>query len=162
MAHDAATVQRWLTRICGHEGGFQKSPTDDGNWTGGRQGLGELKGTKWGVAANTYGHLDIERLTVADAERIYRTDFLAHLNADAQPDGVAFQMLDFAVNSGPSAAVAALRSATTKPGRSESDVIMLVLAERLEYLTKLRRWDEFGRGWVRRQAANLRYGAEDS
>jgi lysozyme family protein len=34
-----------------HEGGFQNDPDDSGNWTGGKVGVGELKGTKWGICA---------------------------------------------------------------------------------------------------------------
>jgi len=44
----------------------------------------------------------------------------------------------------------------------ETDVILLFLAERLSFMTKLKAWDTFGRGWARRIAANLRYAAQDS
>jgi lysozyme family protein len=45
---------------------------------------------------------------------------------------------------------------------SESDFIMLYVAERMEYMTKLKNWVHHGKGWIRRMAQNLRYGAEDS
>ena len=61
-------------RVLGHEGGFQADPRDRGNWTGGEVGKGELKGTKYGVAAMTYPELDIESLTKADAKIIFRRD----------------------------------------------------------------------------------------
>lgn len=34
-----------------HEGGFTKNPADNGNWTGGTVGVGELIGTMSGVSA---------------------------------------------------------------------------------------------------------------
>ena len=58
-------------RVLGHEGGFQADPRDRGNWTGGEVGKGELKGTKYGLAAMTYPELDIPALTLAEAEAIY-------------------------------------------------------------------------------------------
>ena len=174
--HAPATVATWLERIVGHEGGFSDDPKDPGNWTGGKIGVGLLKGTKWGIAANTYGHLDIPNLTVADAAKIYRTDFLGLLGADRYEDGVAFQLLDFAVNSGPRRALIEVQKAVGvaadgKVGpvtlaalerRSESDLIMLTLAQRIDFLTARDNWPDAGRGWMRRIARNLRYGAEDS
>ena len=45
--------------IVGVEGGFSLDPNDPGNWTGGKRGVGELKGTRWGISAKSYPHLDI-------------------------------------------------------------------------------------------------------
>lgn len=174
--HPKETVELWLKRILGHEGGYTDNPKDPGNWTGGKVGQGELKGTKWGVAANTYGNLDIKNLTLQDAADIYIKDFLAPIHAYEHEDGVAFQLLDFAINSGPRRALMSLQRAigvkddgiigpvTLAKLRtySESDLIMLILAERLDFMMGLPAWETFGRGWIRRIAANLRHGADDS
>ena len=40
-------------RVIGHEGLFQNDRDDRGNWTSGKIGVGELKGTKFGIAAMT-------------------------------------------------------------------------------------------------------------
>lgn len=174
--HINQTVQKWLQRILGHEGGYTNKSKDPGNWTGGKVGQGELKGTKWGIAANTYGHLDIKNLTVEAAAEIYIRDYLAPIHAYEHEDGVAFQLLDFAINSGPHRALLSLQRAigvkedgiigpvTLAKLRtySESDLIKLVLAERLDFMTRLPNWVTHGRGWARRIAENLRYGAEDS
>jgi lysozyme family protein len=56
-----------------NEGGFQKDPDDTGNWTGGAKGVGELKGTKYGISAHEFPDLDIENLTQNQADDIYRT-----------------------------------------------------------------------------------------
>ncbi len=45
---------------------------------------------------------------------------------------------------------------------SESDAIMQLNAERLDFMTRLRNWPNHGKGWARRIAGNLRYGAIDS
>ena len=54
------------------EGGATLSRTraDPGNWTGNRVGVGQLKGTKWGVAAGSHPGLDIAALTSEEACKI--------------------------------------------------------------------------------------------
>lgn len=176
MAYDRALVAKWLERILGHEGGFQASPNDPGNWTGGAVGKGALVGTRWGIAAASYPALDIPNLTIDQAADIYRTDFLAPLRLEQFADGVVFQVFDAAVNSGHgNAARMVQRAVGVHPdgnigpvtqaaiaAMSESDFIMRFLAERLQFMASLSGWDEFGRGWARRIAANLRHGADDA
>ena len=176
MSHAPETIAMWLERILGHEGSFTNDPTDPGNWTTGIIGQGLLKGTKWGIAANTYEHLDIVNLTVEDAVQIFIDDFLKPIKADQLRDGVAFQMLDFAINSGPRRAKRELQQAigvksdgfigpitlAALQARDESDLVILLIAERLDFMSRLSNWPRHGRGWVRRMAANLRYAAEDT
>lgn len=57
--------------IATHEKGFQKRADDAGNWTGGKVGAGELKGTKFGISAHAFPDLDIENLTITEAEELY-------------------------------------------------------------------------------------------
>ena len=42
------------------------------------------------------------------------------------------------------------------------DVLILFIAERLEFYTKLSTFNSFGRGWARRVVGNLRYAAGDT
>ncbi len=42
------------------------------------------------------------------------------------------------------------------------DVLVLFNAERLEFYSKLKTFDTFGRGWSRRVVSNLRYAAGDT
>lgn len=163
-------------RLMGHEGNFTDNPKDPGNWTGGKAGSGVLRGTNWGIAASSYPTIDIKSLTRDDAKEIYRRDFWAYLDADTLPDGVAFQLFDFAVNSGMSTAVRAFqrslgladdglwgpKSALAAAKQGESDLILGLCAERLDFMTRLSGWDNFGKGWARRIAQNLKYGAMDS
>lgn len=171
MNFDAA-----FDRLMGHEGGFSEIASDPGNWTGGRVGAGVLKGTKYGIAANTYPNLDIRNLTKDEAKAIYRQDFWNRVNADKLADGVAFQLFDFAINSGIETAVRYLQRAlgvaddgkwgpvsqAAADATSETDIIMQLNAERLDFMTRLKAWPDFSRGWARRICTNLRYGAEDS
>ena len=163
-------------RLIGHERGFSDDPNDPGNWTGGALGFGKLKGTNHGVSAASYPDLDIKGLSREDAKTIYRRDFWDKINGDRLHDGVAFQLFDFAVNSGIETAVRYLQRAlgVADDGRwgpksqaaadstTESDTIMSLNAERLSYMTRLSNWPSASRGWARRIAGNLRYGAKDS
>lgn len=151
-------------RLLGHEGGYVNDPSDPG---------GE---TQWGISKRSYPALTIRALTRDDAKRIYLRDFWARIQADTLPDGVAFQIFDFAVNSGIETAVRYLQRAigvaddghwgkvsqAAADAMSESDLIMRLCAERLDYMTRLSNWPSASKGWTRRVAQDLRYGAEDS
>lgn len=151
-------------RLIGHEGGYVNDPRDPG---------GE---TKFGISKRSYPDVDIKRLTRDDAKGIYQRDFWRRVHADTLPDGVAFQVFDFAVNSGIETAVRYFQRAldvaddgffgpvsqTAADARTESDMIMRLNAERLDYMTRLQNWNSAGRGWARRVAQNLRYGSVDS
>lgn len=163
-------------RLIGHEGNFTDNPNDNGNWTGGKKGVGILKGTKYGIAANTYPHLDIKNLTLEDAKAIYHRDWWTKIKADQMPFAVVYQLWDFAINSGIETAVKRLQR-VVKVGEDGSvgkitlaainsmalnDVLILLSAERLEYMASLSSWSHFGKGWARRIALNLRYAAKDN
>lgn len=153
-----------IERILSHEGGYVNHPSDPG---------GE---TNWGISKRSYPNEDIKNLTRDGAKTIYKKDFWDVIEGDKLPDGIAFQFLDSAVNSGISQSIRFLQRAIgvaddghfgsvskkTMSEFSESDVIMGFLSERLEFMTKLSIWDKFGRGWARRIALNLKYGATDS
>lgn len=166
----------YIERVLGHEGGFTPNPKDPGNWTGGKPGVGQLRGTNWGIAAASYPTLDIARLTRAEAIAIYERDFWDTVKGDELPPMLAFQALDVAVNHGPSRArrllqaaagvatdgiigpitLAALRAA------DPNDLTFRFLAERLDFYTSLPTWGVFGKGWTRRVADNLRFAAQDN
>lgn len=85
----------------GHEGGFTDDPRDDGNWTGGKRGVGECRGTKFGISAKTYPHLDIKNLTVDDAKAIYLVEWW-NLNCYGEivDQKIATKVFDLAINMG--------------------------------------------------------------
>lgn len=168
--------RKFIDRLLSHEGGYSADRNDPGNWTGGRVGAGELRGTKFGIAANTYPTLDIKGLTRAKAIEIYRRDFWQASRADRLPPVVGFQLLDAAVNSGIRQATRWLQRAVgvaddgvigpitlaaikrTDP----NDIVLLFNAERLDFMTRLNNWTHHGRGWARRIAGNLRSAATDN
>lgn len=151
-------------RLLGHEGGYSLDPQDPG---------GE---TNWGISKRTYPHLNIKDLTREQAKAIYRRDFWDRIHGDEVYDGVAFQAFDFAVNSGIFTAVRYLQRAVgvaddghwgpvsraAVAAATEPDVIMWFCAERLDFMTRLQNWPHAGKGWARRIAQDLRFGAEDS
>ena len=153
-----------FTRLHGHEGGYVNHPDDPG---------GE---TKFGISKRTYPEVDIKNLSINEAMFLYKRDFWDKIHGDKLHDGVAFQLFDFAVNSGCQTAIRYFQRAigvaddghwgkvsqAAADAMSESDQIMRLVAERQEFQTKLSTWATFGKGLARRNAANLRYGAIDS
>ena len=157
-------IEKWLIRTLGHEGAYSNHEGDPG---------GE---TKWGISKKSYPLLDIKNLSVQEAAEIYKRDFLEPLRYNEYHPGVGYQLFDLAVHSGVKQAIKLLQKAISVKqdgiigpntlrrldNLSESDLIFLLLAERIEFLTDLPTWKIFGKGWMRRIAANLRYGADDS
>lgn len=166
----------FIRRILSHEGGYSTDPKDPGNYTGGRVGVGALKGTKFGIAANTYPTLDIKNLTWDMAAALYRRDFWDASKAGQLPPAVGFQLLDGAVNSGVRRATQWLQRAARVAddgilgpvslaairATDPNDLVFRFLAERLEFMTGLSNWPNHGKGWARRIAANLRLAADDN
>lgn len=153
-----------FNRLFGHEGGYTDGKDDPG---------GE---TNWGISKRSYPWLDIAKLTRDDAKAIYQRDFWVRIHADSLPSSVTFQLFDFAVNSGIETAVRYFQRAlhvaddghwgpvsqAAAKRTSETDMIMNLNAERLDFMTRLKNWSAAGRGWARRIAQNLRYGAIDA
>lgn len=94
------SIERALVLLFREEGGFTKDPDDPGNWTGGSKGVGELKGTKYGISAAQYPSLDIENLTLDDAAVIYRRDYWDVCKCDHLPWPLSLFVFDAAVNQG--------------------------------------------------------------
>ncbi|MCK9133420.1 glycoside hydrolase family 108 protein [Haemophilus influenzae] len=155
-------------RLIGHEGGYVDDPRDPG---------GE---TNWGVTkrtaqANGYTGA-MKTMTRQQAYEIYRRAFWLRYNCEQMPDAVAYQFFDAAVNHGFGNASRMLQRAVNVADdgiignmtiaaikkMAISDVIMRLNAERLEFYFKLGTFATFGKGWVRRVAGNLKYGAIDN
>jgi lysozyme family protein len=151
-------------RLMGNEGGYVNNPADPG---------GE---TNWGIAKRSYPDIDIASLTREQAKAVYQRDFWIRGQMDKLPPAVAFQAFDIAVNCGIETAIRMLQRAVgvaedghigpvtlaAVAAKPLGDVLMLVVAERLDFYAKLTRFDTFGRGWTRRCAKDLRYAAQDA
>lgn len=162
-------------RIIGHEGHFQNDRSDRGNWTSGQIGVGELKGTKYGISAMSYPHLDIENLTLQEAKDIYYNDFWLRVKGDELHAALAYQLFDAAINHGIGNAIRILQRAVDVADdgrmgpltheavrlRGTDDALKLFNAERILFFTKLSTFHLYGKGWMRRVAQNLKYAAWD-
>ena len=159
--------------LIGHEGGFTQNPKDAGNWTGGKVGYGVNKGTKYGIASNSYPDLDIKNLTLDHAKLIYKRDYWNKVKGDELPMGISFHVFDMAVNSGVSRSIKLLQKTVGTiedgiigPKTLESlklmdvnQAIQIYNANRLQFYTSLSDFSNFGKGWVNRVANNLKLGS---
>lgn len=155
-------VNEWLIRCLGHEGDYWNDPA------GGP--------TRWGISQRSYPGLDIPNLTIDQAKEIYIRDYINPMRLDNYPPGIAFQLFDFGVNSGPLTAIKQLQHAIGVKDDgivgpitrgmlrniSDADLVMLILAERLDFMADCKNFLPNAKGWVRRIAQNLRYGASDT
>lgn len=107
--------------VLAHEGGYQAMQDDPGNWTGGKIGAGELKGTKYGISAAQYPALDIAALSAADAAAVYRRDYWDRWGFVQLPPAIAVKLFDAAVNLGSEKAVRALQRALRAAGEPLTD-----------------------------------------
>lgn len=144
-----------------HEGGYSTNRADPGNWTGGKVGKGELKGTKAGIAAASYPNLDIKNLTAAQIEQIYEREYWNVVRGDELPVGVDLSTYDYGVNSGNSRAIKTLQKvagaaqdgkvgrATLAAVRAKKAIVVIqgINDSRLGFLQGLAIWKTFGKGW---------------
>ena len=163
-------------RVIGHEAGYTDNPKDPGNWTGGKVNSGELKGTKYGIAANTYPMLDIKNLTEEQARAIYYKDWWQACGIDRFSSAMQFQMFDAAFNHGMRNAskiyqravgakddgMIGTKTLSSASKLSENDRLMRFLSFRIKFYTSLRTFSDFGRGWSNRVADNLLYASTDN
>ena len=145
-------------KLLGHEGGYVDHPADPGG------------ATCWGVTervarANGYrGHM--RDLPVDLAKSIYRRQYWDSVRADELPPALRYAVFDAAVNSGTQQAVKWLQRAigakddgvigsqTLAIARAAKPDFALrrMLGARLQFMTDLKTWQVFGRGWARRVA----------
>lgn len=154
--------------VVGHEGVYSTDRNDPGNYTP----SGEFKGTKYGISARSYPHLDIKNLTLEDAKAIYKKDFWDAIRAEELPESLRFHLFDYAVNSGVSRAIIGLQRVlgvaddgifgpitmlSLQNHKAHIAWIALMLSlERLEFMTQRVIWDTQGKGWTRRMIKNMR------
>lgn len=158
-----------MDEVFKHEGGLSMHRGDPGNWTSGRVGVGELRGTNFGIASHAHPTVDIRNLTKEQAREIYRRHYWNPIRGDDLPAGLDLVTMDPAVNSGVARGVRWLQEAlgggVAVDGRvgpqtlgaaaqaAPVPVIQRACARRMGFLRGLRTWDTFGRGWSRRVAS---------
>jgi lysozyme family protein len=161
---DMSDFDRAFEIVVGVEGGFSKDPSDPGNWTGGKRGVGTLNGTKYGISAATYPHEDIETLTPSRAKALYMRDFWMAANCDEFPWPLNLVLFDGAVQHDPQDAKELLQKAVgvkadgkigpaTKAAvsrLSSMEAAVRLLRVRLEYYQSLSLFYRYGDGWKNR------------
>ncbi|MBP8005363.1 MAG: glycoside hydrolase family 108 protein [Acinetobacter sp.] len=162
------TFNQVFERTIVHEGGWVNNPKDPG---------GE---TNWGITiatarANGYQG-PMKSLTRKQASEIYYKAFWLRANCEQYTGAISYQLFDAAVNHGIGNAIRMLQRAVgvVDDGKvgpitlaaiksmTLDDVLVLFIAERLEFFTRLSTFNTFGRGWARRVVGNLRYAAGDT
>lgn len=116
------------------EGGYQCYPDDNGNWSGGKKGLGFLIGTNRGITApelmQFIGRLptvnDMKNLGHTDALMIYKKKFWDKIWGDRiNSQELANQIYDMAVNAGVGAGIKlAYRITDLKEGAKMSEELL--------------------------------------
>lgn len=145
-------------KLLGHEGAFVDHPADPGG------------ATMWGITervarANGYKG-DMRKLPVSEAKRIARAEYWDVVRADELPEPVRYPVFDAAYNSGPGQAAKWLQRAVgaADDGKIGPKTIASVNAadpyvtasringKRLRFMTDLKTWPTFSKGWARRIA----------
>jgi lysozyme family protein len=90
-----------LKKTLNIEGGLSLDPDDSGNWTGGKKGVGELRGTKYGISAAQYPNEDIPNLSPERARFLYKRDYWDALRlGEVLHEELQEKLFDCAVNMG--------------------------------------------------------------
>jgi lysozyme family protein len=153
MQFDAA-----FHKLLGHEGGYVNHPSDPGG------------ATNWGITervARANGYTGpMQTLPVSVAQSIYRSQYWTPIRADDLPAELRYAVFDAAVNSGNAQAVRWLQRAVgvrddgvigsqtlaAARARPADEVLRRMLSQRLRFMTDLKNWPSFSRGWARRIA----------
>lgn len=150
-----------VSRTLLHEGGYSMDVRDLG---------GE---TNFGISKRSYPNVDIKNLTRDGAIAIYARDYWPGISQLNPP--LAYQVFDFAVNSGKYRAIQFLQfvagtqqdgvlgpatmaglSAITYPAQ-----VFGFIARVQQFYLENPQWKTYGKGWIDRWTENLQYAAQD-
>lgn len=142
------------------EGGYSNVPADPGG------------STQKGVTQKTYdlyrarkrlATRDVRQMTDDELREVYRAGYWDAVGAEGMPPGVDLSAFDYAVNSGPARAKAAIAKAAAG-GAAPAAAIRNLANARLAFLHGLATWQAFGKGWgprvARIEAASLRMAGQ--
>ena len=144
-----------------HEGGFSNHPDDPGGAT--MYGVTEKVARANGFTGN------MRDFTLAQSKEIYRKSYWDACKCDFMPDAIRYPLFDAAVNSGASQAIKWLQIAAGVKADgalgpiTQQTVNVLpaqttrqkMIGARLRFMTELKNWPSFSKGWSRRIAAIL-------
>ncbi len=150
--------------LLGNEGGYVDNPADPGGAT--RWGITQRVARKGGYQG------DMRTLPVETAKKIAKAFYWDPLHCDEYDPRIAFQLLDANYNGGKTVLWAQQAAGTAADGVLGPETVAAIkaadphafclhfLASRITYLTGLKAWPTFGRGWANRIAANMLKGAQ--
>lgn len=144
-----------------HEGGFSNHPDDPGGAT--MYGVTEKVARAEGFTGS------MRNFSLNDAKTIYRKNYWDACRCDQMPDTLRYPLFDAAVNSGANQAIKWLQSAVgvkadgvIGPVTQQSVNVapaqatrQKMIGNRLRFMTELKNWPSFSKGWSRRIAAIL-------
>ena len=152
--------ERALAMVLKHEGGFVNHPNDPGGMT--NNGITKkVYDAYMGKVTTTEELKNIPDNHVAE---IYKKQYWDRVNADNLASGLDISIFDWAVNSGCGRAVKALQKCvgakqdgglgplTLKAvsDKDPEDLIEMISVEREAFYRKLKTFEHFGKGWLRR------------
>jgi len=152
--------ERALAIVLRHEGGFVNHPNDPGGMT--NNGITKKVYDAYMEKVTTEQEMrDMPENHVAE---IYRRQYWDRVNADSLASGLDLSVFDWAVNSGCGRAVKALQKCVgvkqdgglgpiTLKSVNEHDaeeLIEMMSVERETFYRKLKTFEHFGKGWLRR------------
>lgn len=106
------------------EGGYTDNPDDNGNWTGGKKGVGKLIGTNKGISAPLLKQflkkeptvLDMKNIADSTVEALYLKEFWVKIRGyEINNQELANTLYDTAVNMGVSRAVKLMQQTLELP-----------------------------------------------
>ena len=154
-----------LGLILHHEGGYVNHPKDPGGET--NKGITKRVYENWCIEQDLF-QKEMKDLKISDVAPIYKNNYWDRVKAEALPHGVDLCVFDFSVNAGTGRGakylqtiVGAVSDGAIGPNtlrqvdefvalRGEEDLVVAYSDARRRYYKKLRTFDTFGRGWLRR------------
>lgn len=131
-----------LTFTLGFEGGYVNHPDDPGGHTNKGVTLKTLRQYQPGATV-----ADLKKISDDMLRRIYRDGYWSKVEADRLGAGVDGAAFDYAVNSGPAAA---LKSLMAVLGGPDHETVKKLCRRRLSIYQTFKHWKTFGKGWTRR------------
>ena len=161
-AQNYKQIQSWVGV---YEGGYVNHPRDPGGAT--NRGITQVT---YNGFRRRHGRArqSVRRLTDAEHDFIYRTQYWNRVRGDDLPSGVDLGVYDWGVKSGPARSIKALQRAVSAKadgvmgpktlglvkhycsGRGAASLVTAICARRMKFLRRLDIWPDFGDGWTRR------------
>lgn len=160
-----SAFDRAFAELMESEGGYvnRDAAADPGRAT--RFGITERVARAWGYKG------DMKDLPLDTAKQIAKVNYWDKFHCDQFPDLIAFHVFDTAYNGGlpikwlqecigvTADGICGARTIAAARSADPWKTIALFNAKRLGYLTNLNNWPHNAKGWARRVASNLTYGA---